>query len=88
MSKADSQRSPKIFSTAEMGKTTRKNFDTGSSSTLPFLNDNKKNPPSSVTSRESKTSGTHDLFIRNRETLLDLIVRKLRHKYIDGNPYY
>ena len=88
MSKADSQRSPITFVLPETEKTARRHFEAASNSTLPSLHDNKRKAPSSVTSRESKTSGTHDLFLRNRETLLDLIVRKLRHKYVDSNPYY
>ena len=42
----------------------------------------------SVTSRSSHQSNGHNLFIRNRENLVDLIVRKLRSKHVDRNPYF
>lgn len=50
---------------------------------LPPLFMRKRNTSYSVSSRNSSKSGTHDLFVRNRETLVELIVRKLRQKYID-----
>jgi len=41
-----------------------------------------------MTSRESGKSSGHGLFLRNRENLIDLIVRKLKTKHVDKNPYF
>lgn len=42
----------------------------------------------SQTSRDSHKSAGHNLFLRNRENLVDLIVRKLRTKHVDKNPWF
>ena len=41
-----------------------------------------------MTSRESGRSAGHSLFLKNRENLIDLIVRKLKTKHVDKNPYF
>jgi hypothetical protein len=35
-----------------------------------------------------RSNGTDDFFKRNREPMVDMIVRRLRIKFIDTNPYF
>lgn len=35
-----------------------------------------------------RSNGTDDFFKRNREPMVDMIVRRLRTKFIDTNPYF